>query len=235
MFLFMHIYIFIYIYVMRQQMHVHACAYTCIYKEERVAKAWRAFYKYKRVLCSEDCPLAPRIKLLQLLVASSSFWCPGSWNLTVAQLSNLRGVQQSMLRKMLGLRSRAGEEVSEFCARYARNIRQLMHKHKLLSWDAFYHRSVFVWAAYVSRLAQSDPTRLTHQVLNYKNWDWIRVVADQNHGRQLHCRRLHTWRWEKPLYKFFEGKQESWQQVAADSDRWHQLLDEMVVWRCGHR
>ena len=202
---------------------------------ERISKAWRAFYKYRDLLCCKNCPMKPRLKLLRLLVACALFWCAGSWNLTTVQLAKLRGVQQAMIRKMLGLRAHDGETVADFCERHARSVKHVLLSHGERSWDATYHRLMFSWAGHVQRIGSYDPQQPTFQVLHYKDWQWIQLIASQNSGNQLHCRKLHTWRWERPLYKFFQDREDSWEQVAANKAEWQQLLPDMVTWRCTHR
>lgn len=179
--------------------------------------------------------MKPRLKLLRLLVACALFWCAGRWNLTTVQLAKLRGVQQAMIRKMLGLRAHDGETVADFCERYARSFKHVLHSHGERSWDATYHRLMFSWAGHVQRIGSYDPQRPTFQVLHNKDWQWIHLIASQNSGNQLHCRKLHTWRWERPLYKFFQDREDSWEQIAANEAEWQQLLPDMVTWRCTHR
>ena len=77
--------------------------------------------------------------------------------------------------------------------------------------------------------------RLTYQVLKYKDMNWICNIASQNSGNQLHCRKLRTWRWERPLFKYFEGRPYTWQESAADKEQWLQQVGEMVSWRCTYR
>ena len=202
---------------------------------ERIAKAWRAFYKYRELLCCRDCPIKPRLTLLRILVACSLFWCAGSWNLKEAQLAKLRGAQQAMIRKMLRLSKCDGESVSDFCERYARTVKHILHTHGEQSWDETYHKLLFSWAGHVQRIGTYDPQRLTFQVLHYKDWQWIQLIASQNNGNQLHCRKLHTWRWERPLYKFFLSRGIYWEQAATNDVEWQQLLPDMVAWRCTHR
>ena len=136
---------------------------------ERIRRSWRAFYKYSDILCCRDCPIGPRLILLDILVSSSLFWCAGSWNLTHTQQTKLRGVQQSMIRKMLGLRCRSHESLEEFCIRYARSVKHVLRENGQEAWDAKYFRLYFVWAGRVQRLALTDPLRLTYQALNLKN------------------------------------------------------------------
>ena len=201
----------------------------------RIAKAWRAFFKYKDLLCCRDCTIHKRLKLLGCLVENALFWCAGSWNLTQAQLSKLRGVQQTMIRKMLCIKPTPTEDVASYCIRCAHMVRNTMHRCRVEGWDAHYHRLLFYWAGHVHRIGVYDPDRLTYQVLKYKDMNWICLVASQNSGNQLHCRRLRTWRWERPLFKYFEDRPCTWQESAADKEQWLQQVNAMVSWRCTYR
>ena len=136
---------------------------------------------------------------------------------------------------MLRLKKGDDETVGMFCERYARNVKQVLHAHGEQSWDETYDGLVFSWAGHVHRIGSYDPDRLTFQVLHYKKLQWIQLIASQNGGNQLHCRKLHTWRWERPLYKFFADREGSWQQSAANKTEWQQLLPDMVAWRDIHR
>ena len=84
------------------------------------------------------------------------------------------------------------------------------------------------WAGHVARMVQYDARRLTYKLLQYKSWDWIQNISKENGGSQLHGRRLHVWRWEWPVCKFF-GKQ-SWQAAAQDKTSWNQQLENMINW-----
>ena len=144
------------------------------------------------------------------------------------QISKLRGVQLKMLHKMLGARRRHGESMKEFMERINSKLKRLREANGFNDFDKLYHRSLFKWAGHVARMIQYDPGRPTLRILRHKDWDWIRSISKQ-FGSQLHGKRLHVWRWERHLYKFF-GRS-SWQEVAQDACLWHQRLDEMVSWR----
>ena len=87
--------------------------------EARIAAAWRAFYKFKDVLCCKGSDIGRRYKLLFSLVKTALCWCWSSWNLTGSQLARIRGAQQSMMRKMLGLRRQDSETLENHVARMA--------------------------------------------------------------------------------------------------------------------
>ena len=140
-----------------------------------------------------------------------------------------------MIRRMLRLRKSVGESLQDFCIRSARSVRHVLREDEEQAWDATYHQLFFSWAGHVHRIGSYDPERLTFKVLHYKDWQWISLIASQNRGNQLHCRKLRTWRWERALYKFFEGQDTSWEQNAFNQTEWKQLLPDMVAWRCTHR
>ena len=140
-----------------------------------------------------------------------------------------------MIRKMLRIKRPSTETLEAYCIRCARAVKHTRAKHAIEAWDAYYHRLVFQWAGHVSRMSSYDPSRITHQVLQFRNWQWIQTVAYLNGGNQLHCRRLRVWRWERPLYRFFEDHSTSWEEVACDKAKWTHLLDELVTWRCHNR
>ena len=199
----------------------------------RIARTWRAFYKYKDILCCRAAAWKDRFQLLSSLVANSLFWCAGSWNLTARQVSKLGGLQQSILHKMVALRRRPEEDDETFMIRLNSKIKRLKQSHSFEEWPRTYHRKVFKWAGHVARMASYDPQRTTHRILQHKCWQWIRRVASSNNGNQLHGRRLRVWRWEAPFYRYH--KDESWQQIAQDRGSWDQHLDDFVDMRCRRR
>ena len=79
---------------------------------------------------------------------------------------------------------------------------------------------------WVARLAVFDPSRITLHVLLHKKSDWLRVIADQFNGRQLHGRRLKVWKWEALVYKFFNKTFPGipWIQAAQDQSGWEILV-----------
>ena len=200
--------------------------------QNRIARAWRAFYKYAHLLRCRTAPVSVRLKLLTNLVSSSLFWCAGSWNLTARQRSKLRGVQQDMLQKMITLRRLPDEDSQTFMSRLRHKIKRLKALSGFIDWDRLACRLRLNWAGHLARMGQYDTNRLSYRMLQYRSGDWIRKISSNNAGNQLHGRHLKVWRWEWPLCKFF-GKS-SWQTVANDKDSWNQQLDSIVDRMC-HR
>ena len=170
-----------------------------------------------------------RARLLNTIVRTALMWCAGSWDLTLENLSTLRSLQQVMLRKMLGHRPAASDTAADYMHRVNTKIKRLKGLLRIIDWDQAYHRIFFSWAGKVARISQQDPGRLTSKVLMFRNWNWIQNVAARNNGNQLHGRRLHVWRWERALYKYFCNG--SWLASAQNKEYWTSLLDDMVSWR----
>ena len=65
--------------------------------EYRISRAWRAFWAISRHLCCDGVSIIERLKALERVVAAGLFYCSGSWNLTVRDLSRLRSTQSKMI------------------------------------------------------------------------------------------------------------------------------------------
>ena len=201
--------------------------------QARISCAWRAFYKYRDLLCCRPAPISRRCKLLFTLVKTALSWCWGSWNLTGDQLSKLRGAQLSMMRKMVGLRRQGSEPLREYMQRANSKVKQIREQNCVPGWDWLYHRSVYAWGGHVARIGVHDPSRLTSKTLQFRCHQWLTNVSLYNRGNQLHGRCLHVWRWERPLYKYHTNM--DWQNVAQNAEYWNAHLDEMASWRCYNR
>ena len=158
--------------------------------QTRMSRTWRAFYKYKHLLCCKSAPLGRRLALLDTLVATSLFWCAASWNLTQKQTSKLRGLQSDMLHKMITLKRLPAEPDSDFMTRLNSKIKHLKAHHNVQNWDRRYYTLYYKWAAHVSRMAWYSKDRLTYRLLQHKSWEWIQRPAEANAGNQFHCRKF---------------------------------------------
>ncbi len=195
--------------------------------ERRIKAAWASFGKNSAALCCKSAPLKQRLKFLDLVVNPALFWCSGSWNLRVDQFVRLRGIQRKMIRKMMCFKKYDTEDLARFMQRTESMISNIIDRHNVISWDTLARRFIFRWAGWVARLEHHDPQRITLAVLRHKNWDWISLIASQNRGRQLHGRYLHTWRWEKLLYKFAEENfpGQKWSDLALDASSWIAIVN----------
>ena len=169
---------------------------------QRIKSGWRNFYKNYDTLTHPDAPIKKRLALLNRLVGPALFWCAGSWNLTKKSEGLLRETQRSMIRKMLRFSKKEGETAEDFMTRTNSTIKHIREHCQVERWDIYYYRCIYRWAGHMARIGKYEESRLTFRILKYKNWAWIKKIADQNNGRQLHCRILRIWRWERSLYKW---------------------------------
>ena len=92
--------------------------------------------------------------------------------------------------------------LQDFMIETNRTIKCLKRSHDIQDWDIVAMRNHFGWAGHVQRLGAMDPERITFKMMCYRDRAWLDLVGSQNSGRQLHCRRLRIWRWERPLVNF---------------------------------
>ena len=182
--------------------------------DRRISGAWGAFHKFAPLLVCPVVPVEKRLEVLTRAVHPALFWCAGSWNLRRNQNSKLRGLQLTMLRKMLRFKRQEGEDLGDFMRRTNSIINNITARHRVARWDTLGARAVFRWASKLISISALDPTRLTSLIFAYRDWEWIQSIASQNHGRPLHGRILKTWRWERPFYKFAGTY---WKQEASDN------------------
>jgi len=194
----------------------------------RISAAWGAFFKFKPLLCCSLITLKTRLTILGRAVHPALLWCAGSWNLRKDQLATLRAVQYTMIRKMMGFSKGIEETMDEFMQRSNSSIKHIMAMHGVLGWDLLAHRSGFRWAGKLVQLQVQDPSRVSVAIFAHRDWKWIQEVAERNSGRQLHCRILKVWRWERPFYKFAGT---DWKLAAVNSDYWRESEKDFITWR----
>ena len=106
---------------------------------------------YKHILCCRAAPLAKRLDFMKKVVEPALFWCAGSWNLRTDQYTKLRGVQRSMIFRMIGFTRGEDEHIETFMRRTNATISSLMSRHEVISWDSMARRQVFMWAGWLVR------------------------------------------------------------------------------------
>ena len=193
----------------------------------RFAAAWSAFYRFSPLLKCKAIALDKRLAMLARGVHPAFLWCVGSLNLRGDQLPKVREVQRRMIRKMLHCQRQEQEDLEHFMERTNGIIKNIMARHGVISWDVLLHRSCFRWAGQLIDISRREPGRLTSRVFQHKDWKYIKTIAAGNHGRQLHGRRLRTWRWERQFYKYFG---DDWQEEFTDKEQWREIESEFMYW-----
>jgi len=189
-----------------------------------VQRLWKAFWAHKVTLRNKDVSLFKRLQFLDAIAKTTLFWCSGSCNLTRVQMQMIRSAQQSMSRKVLQFKpmvvSGKLETKEEFCIRRDYAVKWYQNKWNLMDWVKHSLCNRFGWAGHVARLPN---TRLTKQIMQWRNYDWI-LQQVAIHGSQLHGRRLHIWRWERIMYKC-AGLE--WEEAAQDRRGWITKLNDL--------
>ena len=121
-----------------------------------------------------------------------------------------------MISKMLGIRRSSLELLEDYCSRVKRCISGLLQTHHLQRWDEQQMRVYYDFMGFLARMRQRDAQRLTYQVLRYKDLNYIAALQAE-FGHQTHCRRLHVWRLEWPLFKY----DHNWQCKAQSMSEWN--------------
>ena len=131
-----------------------------------------------------------------------------------------------MLRKMMPLRKRPAETAEALMQRIGKNIKRVKEEYAFRDWGEVYFEHVFTWAGHVARLGDYDRDRVTHRVLEYRNYKWIRERARQNKGNQMHGRKVRVWRWEHRVDKLFQRG--DWQAAARSKAAWRTHLEKFL-------
>ena len=82
--------------------------------KERLAGGWRKFHALDQLPLNRNASLKKRLKLFDSSVGSGVLWCNESWRLPQEEKRRLGVVQNTMLRKIVGVRGLAGENWVEW-------------------------------------------------------------------------------------------------------------------------
>ena len=209
--------------------------------DNRVAKAWGAFSKYKKELTDRQHRLKDRLKLFDAVITPTLLYGCESWTLRVDQQKRLRTLQRKMLRMVLNAKRRIltpepssatdveadkddGEDEysepdelepwQEFLQRTARWTEEQLDKANLQQWTVQWRRRKWAWAA---------------KLLDKDNHKWSAVATKWQ--PLLHtdgpCGRRHARpkrRWEQDFVDYLRvacpSELRHWHELAADQNWW---------------
>eukprot|EP00959_Pyramimonas_sp_CCMP1952_P025371 532321-Pyramimonas_sp.AAC.1 len=104
--------------------------------EYRISQAWKSRFKWRSVVCQHHAPLEKRLLLCDSVVRSSSlFWGAKRWNLRKDQYAKLRGLQDTLHRRVFGFRKVSHEPWGAFMVRTYGKINDVRKKLGILDWD----------------------------------------------------------------------------------------------------
>ena len=202
----------------------------------RLHKAWQAFYKHKNILCQKNTNVNKRLLLMERIITPGVFWGAGSWNLREQDIKKLQACQNTMHRMIVGIANvdhahldaalkKAYQEVHHW--RISTNIETWTHK---LS-----HRR-FRWAGHVARMNDNRPAK---KILMWRGSAWLKQQEHRlGRGRQGHRRHVHVRRWESWIARWrpdIESDHKAdisheWMDVAQDRIEWCRHAEKHADW-----
>ena len=84
-------------------------AYHATEFSHRMSAAWRAFAKFKHILCSKKFKPASRFKLFESIVTPTALYGSACWTITADTRSSLRTTWRKMVRKIVQVPRREKE------------------------------------------------------------------------------------------------------------------------------
>ena len=138
-----------------------------------------------------------------------------SANLREDHLKRLRATQISMLRRMVAPKRDWTDLTDSWVVDASRRVAHTVRHFSIDTGDVSYHKAYHSFIGHISRMGEYDKTRLAWQVQHFRNWaslqDAVRKVGGQGHGRKLH-----VWRYESHMYKYYHEEREIY---ASDRER----------------
>ena len=149
-------------------------------------------------------------------------WCSESWILTVSERRALTSAQNSMLRRIAGLRRKEDQDWPEWIRTSTHRARSAARHAGVRFWEAEQLRKKWEWAGHVARM---DSARIARRVMEWRDAEWQK--SEQDHMSHRHslriCRpfRTHWFRWEDQLRKMAQSSGwDSWKSLARQKDVW---------------
>ena len=142
--------------------------------EYRIGQCWKAFESHRDMLCNQRGSLRRRLELLDKVVLPSISWGGATWNPTQKDLNSIWTVQHRMMRIMMGIRRRPGEEGDDFVYCVNLGIKRIRTRFNILTWDEAVLQMRYRFMGHLQRFVTYDEDRLAFRVLSWRGIDWIK-------------------------------------------------------------
>ena len=167
---------------------------------------WAAFHKHKGELCSKFYPVGDRLRLFDSVVSAAVLYGCSSWALTQELERKLTTARRRMLRYVLRIHRKLGEDWIEFVKGAAHRIDDLSLKFGLEARTVRYRRRKWRFAGALASCT-------------YGRWSKVVVQCRPNGGFGRGPGAPRT-RWEDQLCKLAGG---DWMATAmADPELWRE-------------
>ena len=142
--------------------------------------AWRAFAKYKNVLCSKKYPLASRLKLFDSVVTPSALYACSTWTLRVADTQKVRTTWRKMMRNIFQVPRRDSESWVQYVKRSTRSV--CLRAAQLRATDWVLTQTQRKQRTF-DQLHSCDSSKWSSRLLSWK--PWFRTEAHRRQGRPV--------------------------------------------------
>jgi hypothetical protein len=184
--------------------------------QSRIAAGWSSLYAMKDLLLNAKISVRKRLKLLDTSVGSTVLWCTESWALKVDDKLTLKSAQNSMLRRVVGVRRFENEDYIEWITRATRTARRLARSAGVRCWQEAHADRKWRWAGHVARLGLHE---WAWRVTTWRDENW--QALQPNHSRPLRARPGRWTRWQDSVHCFAKlHSARSWLDQAADREGW---------------
>ena len=189
-----------------------------------LARAWRAFFQYRPVLCHRGVCVDRRLALLNTYVTSTWSWAACHCRPTASLVQSFRTAWLSMVTAIVGFsRDDANLQwAQDFTAR-RRASRLYARLLGLQDWGDLLVSRMFAWWGHVARMT-ADRSRPAAMALHYRGMRQWRAMQRDPNNVVVHPMRG-TWPSpDRALQEFVESE------VAASAD-WIALAQDRVGWK----
>lgn len=160
---------------------------------DRIAKAWRAFWRLRSWLLRRSVSVRARLQLWRAAMRATLFWCAGSWRLPCSLGDELVRAERAMYAKIVMMPRRAEDTMWSYRERSARNLEAFLTSENHVDWYSFALLQSWSWAGHVARL---PARRLANRALQSEGvlWHWASRFLGESLGLGLggggYCRFL---------------------------------------------
>ena len=135
----------------------------------RIATAWRMFWKMKSLLLHKDASLNRRLRLFDATVGCCAVWCAESWTWRRAEEEQLQVAQRSMRRRIVKVGRYPDEAWVEWIKRATARALVVAADAKVRDWVAAHYERKWRWAGHVAR---RPDTALVWRATTWRDAEW---------------------------------------------------------------
>ena len=193
----------------------------------RIAMAWRMFWKMKSLLLHKDASLNSRLRLFDATLGSCALWCAESWTLRRTDEEQLQVAQRSMLRRIVKVVRYPDEAWVEWIKRATARALVVAAAAKVRDWVSTHYERKWRWAGHVAR---RPDTALVWRATTWRDAEWCAMTEEAGLQRPTRPSRRRWMKFEASLASFCNGHGMGWWTAAAQQreewEAWTKMYSE---------